>query len=70
MLSALADGESTITGLSPGDDVASTSVIVQQLGATRVDDDGVAHLSGPDRRACGRARRPWTVGTRGPPCDS
>lgn len=47
MLSALADGTSTITGLSPGDDVASTSTILEQLGATRVDDDGVSHVSGP-----------------------
>jgi 3-phosphoshikimate 1-carboxyvinyltransferase len=48
MLSALAAGDSTITGLSPGDDVASTSVILQQLGATRRDEDGVAHVVGPD----------------------
>ncbi|MFZ0768594.1 MAG: hypothetical protein WAM64_05175, partial [Acidimicrobiales bacterium] len=41
MLSALAAGESTITGLSPGDDVAATSVILAQLGATRLDEDGV-----------------------------
>jgi 3-phosphoshikimate 1-carboxyvinyltransferase len=47
MLSALAHGESTITGLSPGEDVAATSAIVQQLGATRRDDDGVVYLTGP-----------------------
>jgi 3-phosphoshikimate 1-carboxyvinyltransferase len=47
MLSALAAGESAITGLSPGDDVAATSVILTQLGATRRDDDGVAHVLGP-----------------------
>jgi 3-phosphoshikimate 1-carboxyvinyltransferase len=48
MLSALAAGESAITGLSPGDDVAATSVILQQLGATRVDDEGVALVTGPE----------------------
>ncbi len=47
MLSALADGTSTITGLSPGGDVASTSVIIEQLGARRVDEEGVAHVTGP-----------------------
>jgi 3-phosphoshikimate 1-carboxyvinyltransferase len=48
ILSALAAGESTISGLSPGDDVAATSVIVQQLGATRVDEESVAHVTGPE----------------------
>ena len=33
MLSALADGTSTIRGLSPGLDVAATAIIMQQLGA-------------------------------------
>lgn len=47
MLSALAAGESTIVGLSPGLDVASTSAIMVQLGATREDHDDVAHVSGP-----------------------
>ncbi len=47
MLSALAAGESTITGLSPGDDVAATSVILAQLGATRLDEDGVVRVVGP-----------------------
>src|SRR5580658_5935155 len=47
MLSALAEGTSTITGLSPGEDVASTSTILEQLGATRLDDEGVAHVTGP-----------------------
>ena len=50
MISALADGESSITGLSPGEDVAATSVIVEQLGATRYDEDGVAYLRGPEGR--------------------
>jgi 3-phosphoshikimate 1-carboxyvinyltransferase len=47
MLSALADGESTIEGLSPGHDVASTSAIVEQLGATRVDGLGLVTVVGP-----------------------
>ncbi len=47
MLSALASGESSITGLSPGQDVAATSAIVEQLGATRVDDDERVLLHGP-----------------------
>ena len=49
MLSALASGESTITNLSPGEDVDATSAIVVQLGATRRDEDGVAYVSGPER---------------------
>lgn len=48
MISALAKGQSTITGLSPGDDVAATSVILEQLGATRADEDGRALVTGPD----------------------
>jgi 3-phosphoshikimate 1-carboxyvinyltransferase len=48
MISALALGESSITGLSPGEDVISTSVILEQLGATRHDDDGVAYMRGAD----------------------
>jgi 3-phosphoshikimate 1-carboxyvinyltransferase len=46
MISALAPGESSITGLSSGDDVVSTSVILEQLGATRHDEDGVAYMRG------------------------
>ncbi|HUY17409.1 MAG TPA: 3-phosphoshikimate 1-carboxyvinyltransferase [Acidimicrobiales bacterium] len=48
MISALAKGQSTITGLSPGDDVAATSVMLEQLGATRLDEDGRVLLIGPD----------------------
>jgi 3-phosphoshikimate 1-carboxyvinyltransferase len=48
MLSALAAGTSTITGLSPGEDVSATSVILTQLGATRRDENGVARVSGPE----------------------
>jgi len=39
ILSALASGQSTITGLSPGEDVRATSAIINQLGATRYDDE-------------------------------
>jgi 3-phosphoshikimate 1-carboxyvinyltransferase len=48
MLSALAAGESSITGLSPGQDVAATSVIVGQLGAARRDGDGIIYIEGPE----------------------
>jgi 3-phosphoshikimate 1-carboxyvinyltransferase len=47
MISALAPSESSITGLSTGEDVAATSVILEQLGATRHDEDGVAYMRGP-----------------------
>ena len=46
MIAALASGESTIVGLSPGDDVAATSRIIVQLGATRRDDGGVVTVTG------------------------
>lgn len=46
MLSALADGPSTIEGLSPGEDVAATSRIMVQLGAQR-SDDGIVTVLGP-----------------------
>lgn len=48
MISALAPGQSSITGLSLGEDVASTSVIIEQLGATRHVDDGLVFITGPD----------------------
>jgi 3-phosphoshikimate 1-carboxyvinyltransferase len=47
LLSALASGESSITGLSEGEDVASTAVIIQQLGAVHSVDDGTTYVSGP-----------------------
>jgi 3-phosphoshikimate 1-carboxyvinyltransferase len=47
MISALADGESTIAGLSPGLDVAATSRIMEQLGARRRDENNLAFLTGP-----------------------
>ena len=49
MISALAAGESTIAGLSPGHDVASTSAIMVSLGASRVDDGDTVRLLGPSR---------------------
>ena len=48
MLSALASGESTIVGLSPGRDVASTSAIMILLGAQRIDEDESVRFLGPD----------------------
>jgi 3-phosphoshikimate 1-carboxyvinyltransferase len=47
MVSSLAEGESTIRGLSPGLDVAATSQIMEQLGATRSDRDDVITIVGP-----------------------
>lgn len=48
MLSALATGESTVEGLSPGLDVAATGEILQQLGARRRDDGDLVTIVGPD----------------------
>ncbi len=48
MLSALASGESTIEGLSPGRDVASTSAIMIRLGAQRIDEDESVRILGPE----------------------
>jgi 3-phosphoshikimate 1-carboxyvinyltransferase len=47
MLSALANGASAIEGLSPGLDVAATSTIMVQLGASRHDEDGTVTIEGP-----------------------
>jgi len=47
LLSALADGESRIEGLSPGHDVQSTGVIVEQLGASLVRDGSATIVTGP-----------------------
>jgi len=46
-VSALAEGESTIRGLSPGLDVAATAQIMEQLGATRSVRDDVVTIVGP-----------------------
>ncbi|HEY5104732.1 MAG TPA: hypothetical protein VII65_06770, partial [Acidimicrobiales bacterium] len=48
MLSALASGQSTITGISQGEDVRATSVILQQLGAVQELEENLALFSGPD----------------------
>ncbi|HVB50769.1 MAG TPA: 3-phosphoshikimate 1-carboxyvinyltransferase [Acidimicrobiales bacterium] len=47
MLSALASGQSTITGLSTGDDVGATSAILQQLGAKEERDEDLVLFTGP-----------------------
>jgi len=47
ILSALADGASTITGLSPGQDVAATALVVRELGADVNGDGGVVVVTGP-----------------------
>jgi len=49
MISALADGESTIRGLSRGMDVAATAQIMEQLGATRSVRDDVVSVVGPPK---------------------
>jgi 3-phosphoshikimate 1-carboxyvinyltransferase len=47
LLSALADGRSTISGLSDGDDVARTRTAVETLGAATTErDDGVLEVVG------------------------
>ena len=47
MLSALASGPSTIVGLSPGQDVAATSAIMVQLGASRHNEGDRVTVVGP-----------------------
>jgi 3-phosphoshikimate 1-carboxyvinyltransferase len=49
MVSALADGESTIRGLSPGQDVAATARIMEQLGASLSVDGDLVTVIGPSR---------------------
>ncbi len=48
MLSALASGQSTVTGLSPGADVTATRVALERLGARCSDDDGLVRVVGPE----------------------
>lgn len=50
LLAALAEGESTINGLSDGDDVRRTLLAIRALGAEVTEDDGTVLVSG------GRAR--------------
>jgi 3-phosphoshikimate 1-carboxyvinyltransferase len=48
MISSLASGASTIEGLSPGQDVRATGVIMQQLGATIGQVGDTTFVDGPD----------------------
>jgi len=57
LLAALAEGTSTVTGLSDGDDVERTAGAVETLGATVERVDGVVTVSG------GRSRLRAPVGT-------
>lgn len=65
MLSALAHGESTIEGLSRGLDVAATSQVMVQLGATRRDEGSLVVIEGPASglRASDRALQCGNSGT-------
>jgi len=47
MISALANGTSSIEGLSSGEDVASTSIMLQTMGAVREDKDEQVFITGP-----------------------
>ncbi len=46
LIGALADGESRIVNLSPGDDVRATAVIIERLGATRAADGDAVVVTG------------------------
>ena len=70
MMSALAAGESTIEGLSPGLDVAATSQIMEQLGARRRDDDGRRDVVGPADGLRASVARRSTAATPARPCVS
>lgn len=48
MLGALASGQSTITGLSQGEDVRATSVMLQQLGAVQELEEDLVLFRGPE----------------------
>ena len=64
LLAALAEGESTITGLSDGDDVRRTLLAVRALGAKVTEDDGVVRVAGGRRRLHG-ASEPLDLGNSG-----
>jgi len=49
ILSALADGESSIVGLSPGHDVQGTGAIMTQLGATVRHEGQTTFVTGPSK---------------------
>jgi 3-phosphoshikimate 1-carboxyvinyltransferase len=64
LLAALADGESTITGLSDGDDVRRTLLAVRALGAEVTEEDGVVRVAG-GRRRLHPASEPLDLGNSG-----
>ena len=68
LLAALAEGTSTITGLSDGDDVARTRRAVAALGAGVAEDGGDGHRSTAAGPACTPRAEPSTWATRGPAC--
>ncbi|MFZ1063567.1 MAG: hypothetical protein WAN30_08865, partial [Acidimicrobiales bacterium] len=47
LISALANGDSTVEGLSPGEDVRATARIVAQLGAVVDEQGALVHVRGP-----------------------
>lgn len=64
MLSALASGQSTISGLSNGQDVAATSQILVQLGAERIDEPDQVVIVGP-RSGLEASQRPLDCANSG-----
>ncbi len=64
LLAALADGESTITGLSDGDDVRRTLLAVRALGADVSEEDGTIGVTG-GRDRLHAASAPLDLGNSG-----
>ncbi|HEX3566317.1 MAG TPA: 3-phosphoshikimate 1-carboxyvinyltransferase [Acidimicrobiales bacterium] len=64
LLAALAEGESTITGLSDGDDVHRTLVAIRALGAEVIEDDGTVRVIG-GRARLHAAAQPLDLGNSG-----
>jgi 3-phosphoshikimate 1-carboxyvinyltransferase len=64
LLAALADGQSTITGLSDGDDVHRTLTAILALGAEVVEDDGTVRVTG-GRGRLHPASEPLDLGNSG-----
>ena len=64
ILSALAEGESTIVGLSPGHDVQGTGAIMAQLGAHVRHDGATTIVTGPSQGLAG-SDRPLDCGNSG-----
>jgi len=69
LISALANGESVIEGLSTGADVRSTALIITQLGAQLKEQGDLVHVLGPATDFA-PVRRRSTAATRVPRCDS